>query len=175
MKKSMYVILTVLIAITGPGAGCKNAGRDGLQKAYPNTLQTAEETVRALCDLDANGRRLSSLTWKEVRPYISWTDEPGWDTVIVISGYRVASVNEKSNSLSTVTVEYQVIGSSSSEFIPAKTVESVEFIVRKTARGWKIKSPNYLLPHVLVRPLIAHVEGIDNKALAAKLREAAKK
>ena len=56
-------------------------------KIYSNTLKSPEEVVKVFCDLDANGKRLSSTTWSEMLPYIMWPDEPGWDTVILVTSY----------------------------------------------------------------------------------------
>lgn len=139
-------------------------------KALRNPLQTPEDTVLAFCGQDAAGMRLASATWKNVQPYIAWSEEPGWDEVTVISGYRILKTIKKTASHALIAVEYAVQGRSSDAFVRLHTLEMVEFTVKKTERGWKIVQPNFLQPHVLPRPLIAHLEGVQDAERAASLR-----
>ena len=84
----MYGITMILFAAIALTMGCKSS-QEG--KLPPNTLATPEETVMAYCDLDASAARLTSQTWSKVLPYISWTEEAGWDRTIVVSGYTIYS------------------------------------------------------------------------------------
>ena len=165
---SMVYGLSIMAALM---SGCKSGSERSSKTA--NSLRTPEDVVKAFCDLDGAGKRLSSLTWPEVLPYIAWKDEAGWDTVIVISGYKLTGV-QSTKSGSHVTVEYSVVGESSRDFAILKSVEKVRFNLRKTGKGWKIESPDSLMPHVLAKPLIAHFEADNNHALADKLRAISK-
>lgn len=151
--------------------GCMG-GPEG--KVPRNTLATAEETVKAYCDLDANAARLTSQTWSKVLPYIAWTEEAGWDRTIVIAGYKIAKTQKQSETASTITVEYQVIGVLSGDYAQARKTENVPFKVTKTKDGWKITSPDFMPPHVLLKPLVKHLEGTKNLELAGKLQSSPK-
>ncbi len=161
----LSVFFSFILAFSVLGCTRQEEGREVI-----NPLKTAEETVRAFCDKDAAGKRLSSATWREVRPYIAWTEEPGWDEVTVIKEYRIAKTVSKSSSRALVTVEYSVLGRSSDEFISMKTSEMVQFTVKKTKTGWKIVQPDFMPPHVLPKPLIAHLEKLQNAERVAAIR-----
>lgn len=167
MKRTTYSLTVILIAAIVLTAGCKS-GQEG--KAPRNTLATAEETVKAYCDLDANAARLTSQTWSKVLPYIAWTEEAGWDRAIVISGYRIAKTQKQSETASTITVEYQVLGAVSGDYAQTRKTEDVPFKVTKTKDGWKITSPDFMPPHVLLDPMVKHLEGTKNLELAGKLQ-----
>ncbi len=167
MKRTTYGITVILFAAIALTAGCKS-GQDG--KVPRNTLATAEETVKAYCDLDAKGTRLTSETWPKVLPYIAWSEEAGWDRAIVISGYKIVKTQKQSETASTITVEYQVIGIVSGDYAQTKKTENVPFKVKKTKDGWKITSPDFMPPHVLLRPMVKHLEGTKSLELAGKLQ-----
>jgi hypothetical protein len=170
MKRIACIGLTVLLAVMLVAfSGCKRA-QD--VKAPRNTLATAEETVKAYCDLDGQGTRLTSETWSKVLPYIAWTEEAGWDRTIVIADYRIAKTQKQSESAVTVSVEYHVLGVLSGDYTPSRRTETIKFQVKKTRDGWKITEPDFLLPHVLLKPMVKHLEGTKNLELAGKLQKA---
>ena len=164
-KTNVHRIITIMALAAAMLAGCS---RDpGLQR---NTLATPEETVKAYCDLDAQGVRLTSTTWSKVLPYISWTEEAGFDRAVVISGFSVGKVQKKNDKESTVTVEYQVLGSVSGDYIAGRKAESIRFTVAKTDRGWKITEPDFMPPHVLAQAMAMHLEGTKKSETAAKVK-----
>ena len=169
MKRTMYGITIILFAAIALTTGCKS-GQEG--KAPKNTVATAEETVNAYCDLDARGARLTSETWSKVLPFIAWTEEAGWDRTIVISGYKIAKMQKESESASTITVEYEVLGIVSGDYAQTKKTENITFKVKKTKNGWKITSPDFMPPHVLLKTMVKHLEGTKNLELAGKLQTA---
>lgn len=158
--------LAVLITTVFLVSGCP--GRD--QQTPRNTLATAEETVRAYCDLDAAGARLTSQTWQKVLPFISWSEEAGGDRAIVIAGHRIASVKKNDEKTASVTVEYQVLGTLSGEYVASRRTETVRFLVVKTGRGWKITEPDTLPPHVLQQAMVRHLERTKDLEAAEKVR-----
>jgi hypothetical protein len=160
------ILLTVLILI-----GC-TSGQNG--KITRNTLATPEETVTAYCNLDAGGIRLTSETWSKVLPFIAWTEEAGWDRTIVIEGFRIANVQKQSETASTISVEYQVLGVVSGDYAQTRKIETVPFMVKKTKDGWKITSPDFMPPHVLLKPMVKHLEGTKNLELARKMQDSPK-
>jgi hypothetical protein len=169
MKREFSLSVILLMGLMF--IGC-TAGQDG--KVPRNTLATPEETVKAYCDLDAKGTRLTSETWSRVLPYIAWTEEAGWDRTIVIEGYKIAKTQKQSETASTVTVEYQVSGVLSGDYVPNKKSEIVTFKVKKTKEGWKITEPDFLPPHVLMQPMVKHLEGTKNLELSRKVQDAPK-
>jgi len=173
MKRMASIrILVLLTAVLAALSGCKGAQQEG--KVPRNTLATAEETVKAYCDLDGKGTRLTSESWSKVLPYISWTEEAGWDRTIVIADYRIANTRKESESTVTVSVEYQVLGVLSGDYTPSRRTETVPFKVKKTKVGWKITDPDFMPPHVLLKPMVKHLEGTKSLELAGKLQAAPK-
>jgi hypothetical protein len=160
------ILLTVLILI-----GCIS-GQEG--KAPRNSLATPEETVTAYCDLDAGGARLTSETWSKVLPFIAWTEEAGWDRTVVIEGFKIAKSQKQSETASTITVEYQVLGVVSGDYAQTRKTETVLFTVKKTKDGWKITSPDFMPPHALLKPMVKHLEGTKNQELARKVQDSPK-
>lgn len=99
-----------------------------------------EDVVRRYCNLDEQGARLSSERWKETAALVTWPDEPGWDEVTVITGFRIASVKTTGDQ-STVTVAYDVVG------VNGKTMrETVPFKLTRINKRWQITEPQ-IQPH----------------------------
>lgn len=166
MKRRSSISLLLIIVLMF--LGC-TSGKEG--KVHRNTLATPEETVKAYCDLDANAARLTSQTWSKVLPYIAWSEEAGWDKTIVISDYKIATTQKQSETASTVSVEYQVAGVLSGDYVPSKKIETVKFNVKKTKEGWKITEPDFMPPHVLLKPVVKHLEETKRLELAKKVQE----
>jgi hypothetical protein len=171
MSRTAYGRAILLGAALLLVAGCHGT-REG--KTARNSLATPEETVKAFCDLDAEATRLSSETWSRVRPYIAWEEEAGWDRTIVISGFTVSKAKMRSATAASVAVEYQVAGVLSGEYLRSRRTEAITFTLRKSPEGWKITSPDFMPPHVLMKPLIRHLEETKSLELTGKLKDAPK-
>ena len=157
-------IIVAAVAVLA-AAGCsRDAG------APRNPLATPEETVKAYCELDADGARLTSQTWSKVLPYIAWSEEAGFDRAVVISGFSVGKAQKKNDSESAVSVEYQVLGTVSGDYTAGRKAENVRFRVSKTSRGWKITEPDFMPPHVLAKAMAKHLEGTKKVEAAEKVR-----
>jgi len=163
-----FVTLVLLAALVLSGCPGKDGG---LPK---NPLATPEETVKAYCDLDAKGVRLTSTTWSKVLPYISWTEEAGFDRAVVISGFTVQKARMNSEKAATVAVEYQVLGTLAGEYVASRRSETVRFTVAMTDRGWRISSPDFMPPHVSDTAMVKHLEGTKRLEQADKIRNEAK-
>lgn len=167
------MIRTILASIVGfcvlfTTTACDRIQQMSRPKVYSNSLKTPEEVVKVFCDMDGSGKRLSSLTWSEMLPYISWPEEAMESVAVVISGYKILKA-KKTNESADIIVEYNVVGKYWPEkLMPIKTVEKVTFIVIKTEAGWKIKSPDTMVPHVLAQSLISHLERIVKKESDSK-------
>lgn len=162
MRNTMVLVLAMIVM-----AGCSRSANEPSPK---NTLATAEETVKAFCDLDGNAVRLTSETWSRILPYISWTEEAGWDRTVVIESYRLSKTEYRSERSAVVSVEYDVAGNLSLDYVPSHTKETVLFAVQKTKDGWKIKEPDFMPPHVLMKPLIKHLRETKRLETADKIR-----
>lgn len=160
----------VLIACLALQAGCTKGGRE---KVLKNPLPSAEATVKEFCAIDGDAARLASRTWSKVQPYIAWTEEAGWDRTVVIRGFRIEKSENRSETVALVTVVYDVAGNLSQDYMPAGKQETVVFTVQRTDDGWKIKDPDFMPPHVLMQPLIRHLEETRRLEQAGKVREAA--
>jgi hypothetical protein len=187
MKRTAYAIFSGLIAVAlaiSPGCkggqqnetkeGEKEEKKEGKKAAKPrmvrNPLATPEETVKAYLDLDGQGKRLTSKNWSKVLPYISWQEEAGWDKVTVITGYTLKNADVKKDVSAIVTVDFDVLGSLSSDYQASRRLETVVFTVKKTDAGWKITDPDTFRPHVLVNPLITHLEETREHELAQRVQ-----
>lgn len=175
MKRIIIIMLAMVMAATvSVTPGCKGGVKNGKKESKPkmarNTLATAEATVRAYLDLDGQGNRLTSKTWPKVLPYISWKEEAGWDKVTVISGYEVKKTDKKSDGLSNVTVNFDVQGTVASDYQSSRHIETVMFVVKKTDAGWKITDPDTFRPHVLINPMITHLEETKDYELAQRVQ-----
>lgn len=165
MKNGVISFCVMVLAATGIVAGCSKDS--GMPK---NTLTTPEDTVKAYCDLDASGARLTSSTWKKVLPYIGWSEEAGFDRAIVISGFIVSKVQKTNNREATVTVEYRVLGTVAGDYTAARNTESIRFKVSMTDRGWKIMEPDFMPPHVLAKTMVKHLEETKKREVAEKVK-----
>jgi len=166
LSSFVVMLLPVMMFI-----GC-TSGQEG--KSARNTLATPEETVQVYCDLDAKGTRLTSQTWSKVLPYIAWTEEAGFDRSIVIDGFKIAGTKKLSETASTVSVAYQVLGSVSGDYVQSRKTETIQFTVKKTKDGWRITDPDFMPPHVLLQAMVKHLEGTKNLELARKVQDGPK-
>jgi hypothetical protein len=186
-KRTAYAIFSGLITVAlaiSPGCkggqqnemkeGNKEVKKKGAKETKPrmvrNPLATPEETVKAYLDLDGQGKRLTSKNWSKVLPYISWQEEAGWDKVTVITGYTIRKADVKKDVSAIVTVVFDVLGSLSSDYQASRRLETVVFTVKKTDAGWKITDPDTFRPHVLVNPLITHLEETREHELAQRVQ-----
>lgn len=157
VKKYVALILLVLIAVT-----CN------YQEPYPPKLTAQrddklgpEDVVKAFCKFDARGKRiLRSLSDEGNTFYLNivrWKEESIWDTVILISSYKIRKIN-RSQDKSQITVEYLVKGKYSPDAIDIYDKnEKVIFLVSKTEGGWRIDGP-VVKPHVYPEKMIASLE-----------------
>jgi|HubBroStandDraft_6_1064221.scaffolds.fasta_scaffold06445_2 hypothetical protein len=115
----------------------------------PNTSPAS--TVKKYCQLDFDGSRLSSGTWKRVSSLVSWEDEPGWDTYTVVSGFQISS-EKQSQDAATISVVFSVVGTMSGDgpLKEERKKESLEFHLKRVGTDWKILEPMEP-PHVSIR------------------------
>src|SRR5580704_6399731 len=86
--------------------------------ALPSTFgeypSTPAGVLRLYCDFDLKTGRISAENFKKLPPIVTWEEEPGWDTVVVVSGYKIIS-SKKTQDHAAVTVQWNVVGHSEAE------------------------------------------------------------
>lgn len=157
--QKIFLMMTVSICLAS-FLSCESKPRTD-----SNSLKTPEEVVKAFSDLDANGARLSSSTWRNVVPYITWQEEATESAVLVITGYDLTGINKTDNK-AEILVEYKVIGKYwNRKFTPGSTTEKVPVNVIKTYSGWKITNLGTTVPHIYPQIFL---EGLESRAAAAE-------
>ena len=98
--------------------------------------------VRQFCQADALGRRVSLREWTEFIPIVSWSYEPAWDFVVLITGYEVGSLRSDAGGTLYVDVSYTVIGQVSAFGLETgEHIETIAFRVDASQEGWRIVGP----------------------------------
>jgi hypothetical protein len=128
--------------------------------APPNTFgeypRTPAGVVRLYCDFDLRSGRISSENFEKLPPIVTWEEEPGWDTVVVVSGFKILS-STQTHDRAVVTVEWSVLGRSEAENVVREQKSEVIAYQLKFLKGlWKIDSP-VIPPHVSLPALRAFV------------------
>ena len=119
--------------------------------------------VEKYLSLDKRGVRLEAYSFEVLKPYTTWTEEPAWGRIVVISKYQViddVTRWEIINSTETlIPVTFEVVGTmhwETATFWPESRVELEHFHVKAINNRWQIVGPQ-LPPHVGTRRLIDYV------------------
>jgi hypothetical protein len=140
------------------------AGSDGNKWSVG---KSPEEIVLRYCLMDAKGKRLSSDSWDNIRPLITWGDEPGWDTAIVLFNFRIVSTKIDGKK-ATVVVQYHNLGTTDTvDFKPLDKDEIIEFELVSDNGIWRINGP-VNVPHVLPGAAIKHLQNLEAAEAARK-------
>ncbi len=157
--QKIFLIMTVSLCLASL-FGCKHEPR-----TYSNSLKTPEDVVKVFCDLDAKGTRLSSLTWWDILPYITWQEEAMESAVVVISYYNLTLVKKTAHK-AEILVEYKVLGKYwDRRFKPDRPTEKIQVNVIKTDTGWKITNLGTTVPHIYPQVFL---EGLESRAASAE-------
>jgi hypothetical protein len=107
-----------------------------------------QAVVRRFCQADGFGQRVQVAGWAAVAPLVTWSLEPAWDRVVLISSYQVDSPRVVEDSGVAIEVRYGVIGEVSAFGLDmAVHQEAVEFRMDAAAGTWRILGPP-LPPHI---------------------------
>ncbi|MFC1477536.1 hypothetical protein ACFL6L_03610 [candidate division KSB1 bacterium] len=154
-SKRVYIILLVICCTVCSATSAQN-------------IPSPKDIVIEYCRLDSGGARISSAGDKSIRQLYSWKFEPGWDSVIIISGFTVKEVYVRDDS-AAIRVDYDVLGIlGGHDWIPADTDDkiyaplmekgkTVNFRLIKTNNVWKINSP-VVHPHVSIGSMLKHLD-----------------
>jgi hypothetical protein len=127
-----------------------------LPSTFSENPNTPASVVRSYCEFDLKSGRISTDNFKKLPPVVTWKEEPGWDTVVVVSGYKILS-SKQTQDHAVVTVQWAVLGYSEAENVTREKKSEVVAYQLKLLKGlWKIDSP-VLPPHVSVPTLRAFV------------------
>jgi hypothetical protein len=102
-----------------------------------------QSVVRQFCQLDGMGQRVSINGWPQIAPLVSWSLEPAWDHVVLISGYAVGPLKPGDGGTLMVGVDYTDVGQVSAfGFDAAVQLETLSFELQPTEAGrWRINGP----------------------------------
>lgn len=108
-------------------------------ESYP---ETPEKVVEEFCKEDLKGVRVGMHGgWGNVRKYVSWEDEPGWDGAIIISKYNIRKLQER-NDIARVSITYRVLGETDGRsWRPGRGKRMVVFILKRDNGRWRINDP----------------------------------
>lgn len=121
-----------------------------LTTAHPSVAveNGPQGVVRQFCQADALGLRVNVSGWPYFAPIVSWSFEPAWDAVVLISGYAVDAPRPSEGTALEVDVRYTVIGHVSALGFDTDThVETVTLRVHAPEDGWRIVGPPPM-PHL---------------------------
>lgn len=126
---------------------------------YP---ETAQGVVEAFCRSDYRGDGLNSQTWPRMQRYTVWEDAPGWDRLIVVSGFKLSG-QHISDKKAEIVVRYDVVatidaGERSSEVTFVSESRQIAFQLELVNQKWKIHEPQDP-PHISVEKAIQILKG----------------
>lgn len=104
--------------------------------------------VRAFCQSDGDGDRLSPAVWRNIGQLVDWPLEPAWDRIILVSGYEITTPRRVGEDVE-VELKYSV----TAEVLPGKVVrkkreETLTLTLLPTVEGgWRVAGPPHP-PHV---------------------------
>ncbi len=109
------------------------------------------ELVSKYCRLDYEGDRLDDTGWAKIQPLVSWSHNPEYAEINVISRYTVDAEPESSHEKYIVKVRYRLLGSYNlvTGYVPEGpgTVQTVEYTVTDTNGDLRITDSENGLPH----------------------------
>lgn len=121
------------------------------------------DVVKKYAKLDFKGVRLEAGSGEVLHPYIAWTEEPVWGTVVVVDSYEVLDRTKDWDIISmmeaVIPVDYRVLGTmywATASFLPEPRVERVRFRVKGRSHRWRLLEP-HMPPHVGVKRMINFV------------------
>jgi hypothetical protein len=120
---------------------------------YPGTPLSV---VRLYCNFDLTTGRISTENFDKLPALVTRKEEPGWDTVVVVSGFKILS-SEQTRGTAVVTVQWDVLGYSDAESVTREQKSEVIAYQLKLLKGlWRIDSP-VIPPHVSLPTLRAFI------------------
>ncbi len=143
-----FIMCAVMLAVVDVSAGAPGPG----------------QIVERYCNLDLKGARLHSDGIAAVQDMVTWPDEPGWDGIVVVSGFKRGTPIE-SGGQTVIPVTYDVAGflngwqwtsaNSSEGKTQLDEEQKKDFLLVQESGKWKITKPVFP-PHVDVKTALEH-------------------
>jgi hypothetical protein len=120
------------------------------------------QVVERFCKVDFEGARLSGENSVSARDLTDWADEPGWDSMIVITGYKLSKPQSTDKTI-TVSVKYGVVGvldgwkwtdAKGMDTAEIKSESIIKFTLELRDGQWKVTTP-FFRPHVGVNAALS--------------------
>jgi hypothetical protein len=103
------------------------------------------DVVRRFCQADGVGHRVHPQQWQAVAPWVSWTLEPAWDRVLIISGYQIHPPRYFPDHVEIVveyTVTQAVEAGQTDDTETAQQIEAITLRLENDEAGqWRITGP----------------------------------
>ncbi len=156
MKRFTLFFFTAIISLLIVSACTKQEKTADAEKAV-------KSLVEKYCTADLNGVNLSTESFLKsgISSFMvagEW-EPPGWDTVTLIKGYAITSV-ELNDTTATATVSYDVIGEvpGAEEVVIDRKKVNYKFRLVKKDGIWKLVTPSDLRPHVSLATTLQHIQ-----------------
>ncbi len=135
-----------------------------------------QDVVKKYYTEDLNGARLSGETYKNIKPLVTWEQEPGWDHAFIADQVKIHNARKISKTEALFEVRYHVIGVVEGDnLLEYDFIEVIDFILIYEEEKWKIKKPIFpphILPSTAIRYLeeLIRSEGTEDKIRSKNLR-----
>ena len=96
-----------------------------------------KDVVEKYCEYDFNGARLISSGASNYRHLIDYEEEPGWDSVISVMGYKVGDEKISGNT-AIVIVNYDIIQAFPAPLVNISQYQTVEVELLLQEGNWKV-------------------------------------
>ena len=118
--------------------------------------------MRAFCQADGRGERIAPRTWPNLAGLVTWSLEPAWDHLFLISGFELGTPQARDGGFD-VDVQYTLTAEVRSSGVKAEgRVETRTYrLVRDDEGAWRIRAP--------APPPYVFASQADDTALAALL------
>ncbi len=150
----VFCLLAVFVLVVPADAGLEPSG---------SLRRSPTEIIKNYVRLDMKGARLEAKTFDALRPYIEWTEEPAWGSILVIEDVEVVDDYRQwdiiNNLEVVIPVTFHVLGSVQFEtalFVPEEMTEQVRFRVKAVGNFWRIVEP-MIPPHVGFKRMVNFV------------------
>jgi hypothetical protein len=161
-RRSLALTTVALLLLLGSAANAQTA--------------TPQDVLSKFLRLDFDGARLDSDGFKKVFPLTDWPDAPGYDSSVIVRGYKAGTPQIRGGE-AKIEVTYDVVGiiagntmwepytgNPSSESFKDQVKMSYELVL-KNGR-WKVHGPNEV-PHISIDVALKNEEAL----LADKSRD----
>jgi hypothetical protein len=158
---TFIILISVFISVSCSQSNQTELPATFKSAAYDGGMPIPEAVVKAFCDLDAKGKRISRSMLEQDKMFyqslIQWSEEPVWNGAVIISGYRLGAI-KKSQDSAEIAVNYHVQGHYSPDVIDIfEKREKITYQLVRTETGWKITAP-INEPHVFPKTLVVKLE-----------------